>query len=339
MDQTRPLELLLVTGPLGSGKTTLVNRLLKSGLEAGQRMSLLINEFGETSIDGSLVLAERPELAGIESLVNGCACCSLRPEVVAVLSSWCGAPASLRPQRILLETTGLADPTDLVDLDREPSLQGRLVLAGCITVVSCLLPLEQLRTRELLRHQLALASLICISKGDLDPSQAMAWESEIRARHPKSPIIRTRLGALPQGGPDPWGGTLPEAGPGMTGLTYGETRALSLDWDHPVDPEALESLFLMPPGPGQLLRAKGVAAFQGWETRADGSDRWAFQVADGRVEIMPLPPLPDGSLPGRSAVIIGSGLDFGAWRQALRGLERPPAGARRRVPLKGPRHA
>ena len=79
----------------------------------------------------------------------------------------------------------------------------------------------------------------------------------------------------------------------------------------------------------------GLCAFAGWAPRADGSDRWAFQVADGRIEISPLPLLPDGSAPRTLAVVIGTGLDSGAWKAALRALERPPEGARRKVVLPG----
>jgi len=84
---TLPLEVLLVTGPLGAGKTTVVNRLLKVEIAAGRRVAVLINEFGAVSVDGALVEAERPELAGIANLMNGCACCSLRGEVVATLAA------------------------------------------------------------------------------------------------------------------------------------------------------------------------------------------------------------------------------------------------------------
>ena len=75
---SHPMEVLLVTGPLGSGKTTTVNRLLRGELEAGRRVAVLINEFGSVSVDAALMAARQEELAGIENLVNGCACCSLR---------------------------------------------------------------------------------------------------------------------------------------------------------------------------------------------------------------------------------------------------------------------
>ena len=116
------LEVLLVTGPLGSGRTTAVNRLLKAELARGGRVAVLINEFGSVSVDGILLDAARPELADIANLVDGCACCSLKADVVKVLADWAALPEGRRPGRVVLETTGLADPTDLVDLEEDPGL-------------------------------------------------------------------------------------------------------------------------------------------------------------------------------------------------------------------------
>ena len=327
------IDLLLVTGPLGAGKTTLVNRLLRQEVEAGRRVAVLINEFGSLSVDGALVNAERPELAGIANLVNGCVCCSLRADVVQALAEWCDRDGPSRPERILLETTGLADPTDLLDLEQEPLLGGRIRLVGCLTVISALTPLQHLVDRTLLRHQAALASLLHVSKADLDPSMAVAWEGQLRASHPAVPIVQTRQGLGPPGSPNPWQGLpQPQAGPREAGLGgYAGARSLSLRFDHPVDPEALEDLFIHLP-PGELLRAKGICAFADWPARADGSDAWAFQWSDGRLEVSPLAaPAPD-----RMAVAIGIGLDPRAWTRALRALERPPTGARRKIAAPGP---
>ena len=323
------LEVLMVTGPLGSGKTTVVNQLLKAELGQGRRVAVLINEFGAVSVDGMLLEA-RPELADIANLVGGCVCCSLRGEVVATLAAWCDQPEAARPQRVVLETTGLADPTDLVDLEQEPVLAGRMRLAGCLTVVSALTPLGHLE-RPLLRRQTALASLVYVSKADLDPSLAMAWESQIRAAYQGHAIQPSRMGVA--AGADPWAGTLPAAVPDREpGPSFAGARALTLAWDHPVSPEALEALFLRPPARGELLRAKGVCAFKDWPARNDGSDRWAFQWADGRLEVTPLPAVPGGEQP-MVAVVIGLGLDWDAWQGDLRGMERPPAGARRKVAM------
>jgi G3E family GTPase len=236
---------------------------------------------------------------------------------------------------VVLETTGLADPTDLVDLEQEPQLAGRLRLAGCLTVISALTPLGHLEQRQLLRRQAGLASLVYVSKADLDPSLAMAWESQIRAAFPGHPIQASRSGLAPAGSPDPWAGALPaRTDPGAL-PAFAATRALTLRWDHAVDPEALEALFLRPPAQGELLRAKGICAFAGWPARHDGSDRWAFQWADGRLEITPLPAPPAGQPPAPLvAVVIGLDLAWDGWQEALRRMERPPAGARRKVALR-----
>jgi len=327
----------MVTGPLGSGKTTVVNQLLKAELAQGRRVAVLINEFGAVSVDGLLVASGRPELADIANLVGGCVCCSLRGEVVATLAGWCGQPAGTRPQRVVLETTGLADPTDLVDLEREPLLAGRMRLAGCLTVVSALTPLDHLR-RPLLRRQAGLASLVYVSKADLDPSLAMAWESQLRAAFQGHAIQPARMG-VPAQPVDPWAGVVPRAVPDpadTSGPSFAEARALTLGWDHPLDAEALEALFLRPPAQGELLRAKGICSLKDWPARNDGSDRWAFQWADGRLEVSPLPAGPGGELADRVAVVIGIGLDWAGWKAELRGLERPPAGARRKVALRAP---
>lgn len=336
-----PLELLLVTGPLGAGKTTTVNRLLKAEIESGRRVAVIINEFGSISVDGALVNADRPEVEGIENLINGCVCCSLREDVVASLAAWCDLEPERRPHRIVLETTGLADPTDLVDLESAPQLAGRLRLAGCLTVVSALTPLDHLQQRTLLKRQVGLASLLHISKADLDPSLAMAWEGQLRSQHPDLPIATTRLGVSPAGSPDPWRGDLPEARPRpehQEGTSFAEARSLTLPFDHPVDPAALEALFMRPwesgCQAGELLRAKGVVAFENWPVRADGSALWSFQVADGRLEVSPLAKAE--RIPETAAVLIGSSLDHTAWRSALRALERPPTGSRRKVALKPP---
>jgi G3E family GTPase len=330
------LDVLLVTGPLGAGKTTVVNQLLKAELALGHRVAVLINEFGAVSVDGLLVDAQRPELAGIANLVGGCVCCSLRADVVTTLAAWCDQPEAARPERVVLETTGLADPTDLVDLEQDPALAGRMQLAGCLTVVSALTPLGHLEHKPLLRRQTALASLVYISKADLDPSLAMAWESQVRAAFHGQHILPTRMGLAQQPAPDPWAGVIPATPGEPTGAAFSEARALTLHWDHPLDPKAMEALFLRPQARGELLRAKGICAFAGWAPRHDGSDRWAFQWADGRLEISPLPATPGREPAPLVAVVIGLGLRWDEWKADLRGLERPPVGARRKVALRAP---
>jgi G3E family GTPase len=336
------MDLLIVTGPLGSGKTTAVNRLLRESLDQGFKVALLVNEFGETSVDGTLLLPFRNELEGIANLVNGCACCSLRSDLVRVLEEWAKLPQGQRPDRVVLETTGLADPTDLVDLEHDAPLRGRLRLAGVLTVLSCLVPTEELLVDPVLRHQITLASTLYLSKGDVDAEAESRWLTRLNEDFPMVPVIRARHGEADQGAPDPWAGDVPvrlRDPMAVTKLTsFGSARSFTLSWDHPIDPQKLEALLKTPPAGGRLLRAKGVCTFAGWPERNDGSDRWVFQYSDWRVDLMPFPSLPDTNPPERTAVIIGRDLDAAAWRAALRSLEVVPKGARRKIGLRGGLH-
>ena len=188
------LEVLMVTGPLGSGKTTVVNRLLKAELARGSRVAVLINEFGAVSVDGLLVDADRPELADIANLVDGCACCSLRADVVAILAGWCDLPAGSRPAAGGAGNHRAGGPhrpggPGPGTAPGRPHAPGRLHHRGLGPA-----PLDHLAQRPLLRRQTALASLVYVSKADLDPSLAMAWESQIRAAFPGHPIRASRMG-------------------------------------------------------------------------------------------------------------------------------------------------
>lgn len=331
-----PIPLLIVTGPLGAGKTTAVNLLLRAEAAQGHRPALLVNEFGETSIDGALLSLHRPELAGVADLVNGCACCTLREDVVVTLEAWCTLPEAQRPDRILLETTGLADPTDLVDLERDPRLAGRLQLAGLLTVLSCRTPLDTLLLDPLLHRQLSLAGLIHLTKGDTDPEGEAAWQERLAQDFPGIPVVLSRQGQGVLAEPDPWqgdgGGRSLAAGPVHPGASFTDARSHSIQLDHPIDPAALETLLTHPPAGGRLLRAKGIFRFHGLTPRPDGGEHWVFQWADWRVDLSPLDwqgPEP----PVTQAVLIGRNLDSVAWRNAFHALERPPAGARRRLAL------
>src|SRR6516162_1264678 len=103
---TARLPLTIVTGFLGSGKTTLVNHMLAN--RAGLRFAVMVNEFGEIGIDNELIVSMGE---GILELTNGCICCSINNELVEATSRLLEQRESL--DHLIVETTGLADPLPL----------------------------------------------------------------------------------------------------------------------------------------------------------------------------------------------------------------------------------
>src|ERR1700761_6853199 len=97
------LPATIITGFLGAGKTTLLNRILSERHD--QKIAVIINEFGELGIDGQLVISTEESIV---ELSNGCICCTVRDDLIGAVSR---IVASERPvDRIVIETTGLADP-------------------------------------------------------------------------------------------------------------------------------------------------------------------------------------------------------------------------------------
>ncbi len=122
------IPLTLLTGFLGAGKTTLINRLLTA--EDGEGMAVLVNDFGEINIDSDLIVGVEAETV---SLANGCVCCSIQGELLTALERL--AQASPRPRKVLLEASGVADPGAIAAtltndrLARDFSLDGVICVA------------------------------------------------------------------------------------------------------------------------------------------------------------------------------------------------------------------
>jgi G3E family GTPase len=183
-DIAEALPISVLTGFLGSGKTTFLQRALRSAALADT--AVIINEIGEIGLDHYLVeTMDGPVL----ELPGGCLCCSLREDVAATLRSLLARrDAGNGPQfrRIVIETTGLADPAPLLfTLGADPTLDGRLSLEHVITVVDATMGAATLaRFAEAVR-QVALADLVLISKTDL-ASLDPALVAQIAAINPNA---------------------------------------------------------------------------------------------------------------------------------------------------------
>jgi len=168
-DQTR-IPVTVLTGFLGSGKTSLLNRLLKTPSLEGAMV--LINEFGEVGIDHLLVETSQEEMI---ELSNGCLCCTIRSDLIDRLEDLLTRIAEgqlKRISRLIIETTGLADPVPILQLFMtHPLLLHRFHHDGVVTVVDAIHATQTLDSYEEARRQVALADRIVISKSDLLPEE------------------------------------------------------------------------------------------------------------------------------------------------------------------------
>ena len=184
------IPVTVVTGFLGAGKTSLLNRLVRDPALAGT--GFIINEFGEIGIDHLLVEAADD---GIVELSSGCLCCTVRGELVTTLENFLRGLDNGRIDtlsRIVIETTGLADPVPvLATLTAHPYLSLRYAIDGVITVVDAVNGGRTLDEHEEAVKQVAVADRLVIAKADLPEGAARlpALSRRLAALNPGAPLI------------------------------------------------------------------------------------------------------------------------------------------------------
>jgi G3E family GTPase len=188
MAETTPVTVL--TGFLGAGKTTLLNHLLRRPELA--RTAVLVNEFGDIGLDHLLV----EKLDGTTVLLNsGCLCCTVRGDLARVLREM--LPRARRDEigRIVIETTGLADPVPIVaTLLSDPVAASAYRLDEIVTVIDAVNGESHLDTHEEAVRQVAVADRIIVSKADLaDPA---GLRSRLRRLNPGAAVVESAHGAV-----------------------------------------------------------------------------------------------------------------------------------------------
>src|SRR5689334_22715886 len=192
-----PIPLTVLTGFLGAGKTSLLNRLLSDPALA--ETAVIINEFGEIGLDHLLV---RPIRDGVVLLQSGCLCCTLRGDLVDALEQLLrdldNGRAAFR--RVVLETTGLADPAPVLQTAMaHPYLVMRYRLDGVIVVVDAVNGGATLDAHVESVKQVAVADRIVLTKTDLIDTAECRLENarlvaRLRALNPAAPILDAAAG-------------------------------------------------------------------------------------------------------------------------------------------------
>ncbi len=302
----RAIPVVLVAGALGSGKTTLMRRLLEAAAGAGLRPALLVNEFGALDVDAAM-LSDIAEV-DVYELTAGCICCTGQRGLHNALRD----VILRRPDVALVETSGLADPIGTLDGLTMPEFLDDIVVTTIITVADAARQLQPDRDPPALERQLALADLVVINKVDLASAVQLATlREQIRHWNGRARVFESVQAELPaEVLAACW--QLPASAPVRAALSseheHPPVHTLSVPLAEPLDRAAFEAwLKDLPP---TVWRAKGFVTFAGDERLH------VFQVAVGvraitSVKLEP-PPAP-------VAILIGAEMDEDALRLGLAG--------------------
>ena len=187
----------ILTGFLGAGKTTLLKRLLKEA--HGQKIAVIENEFGEENIDNDILVTESKEQ--IIQMSNGCICCTIREDLRETLQLLAAKRRKglLEFDRVVIETTGLADPGPVAQtffMDEE--ISESYLLDSIVTLVDAVHAPQQLNQRQEARRQVGFADQIFLSKTDLVSAEDTdALIHRLKHMNPRAPIKAVHFGEVP----------------------------------------------------------------------------------------------------------------------------------------------
>ena len=187
----------ILTGFLGSGKTTLLKRVLSEA--HGQKIAVIENEFGEENIDNDILVTDSKEQ--IVQMSNGCICCTIREDLRETLQLLAAKRRKglLDFERVVIETTGLADPGPVVQtFFMDDEIAESYLVDSIITLVDAKHAQKQLDERQEARRQVGFADQIFLSKTDLvSGDETNALIHRLKHMNPRAPIQTVHFGEVP----------------------------------------------------------------------------------------------------------------------------------------------
>jgi len=187
------IPILLIGGYLGAGKTTLINHLLTT--PGSRRFSAIVNDFGDINIDASLLSHVSDTVIGLK---NGCICCSLQGDLLATLSNLTRRLPP--PDAIVIETSGVANPADIVRALFDPVIFAATPLDTVVTLIDLqhLGDAPELMEDPLWLAQLHAADYLLLTKSDLvSDDERTRLRATIEAQRPGAPMFETQPGVFP----------------------------------------------------------------------------------------------------------------------------------------------
>ncbi len=187
----------ILTGFLGSGKTTLLKRILTEA--HGQKIAVIENEFGEENIDSDILVTESKEQ--IVQMSNGCVCCTIREDLREALQLLAAKKRKglLDFDRVVIETTGLADPGPVAQtFFMDDEIAESYLLDSILTLVDAKHAPQQLNDRQEARRQVGFADQIFISKSELvSAEETEALMHRLKHMNPRAPQQKAHFGDVP----------------------------------------------------------------------------------------------------------------------------------------------
>jgi cobalamin biosynthesis protein CobW len=326
MTDLSKIPVTVITGFLGAGKTTLIRHLMAN--PQGKRLAILVNEFGSVGVDGDILKSCADENCPVENIVelaNGCICCTVADDFIPTIEALMAMP--VRPDHILIETSGLALPKPLLKAFDWPAIRSRITVDGVIALADAeavaagrFAPDEaaveaqraaddsldhETPLSEVFEDQIACADIVLLSKADLAGAAGLiAARAVINAEAPrKLPILemtegvidpRLILGLNSRAEDDL--AARPSHHDGEDGHEHDDFNTIVLDLPEIADPDALSAAIQRLAHEQNILRVKGFIAIQGKPMRL------LVQAVGARVRMQY--DRPWGSAPRRSQLVV-----------------------------------